>query len=339
MKRLKAGLIGLGNQTMGDHLPGIKEAQFASLEAVCDTNAELAQKVGNEHNLRYYSSVSDMLSSEELDFVVVAVPHNEYPRIIEEVSKKGVHILKEKPFARTLDEANHFLKLSQDNNIQIMTTLQRRFNPIYSTFFQLADQIGEHFFIDSKYSLFVNAPHEGWRGNKKEAGGGCIIDMGYHMIDMVLWYFGLPDKIQAESSNRAKPDEEYDAEDTASILFSFDNGLYGSLTLSRFYAPKTEYLKLVGSRGVVDVQRGVIKRYKENGELAESLTRENAWPSASANQIDYFCRVIRGERENIGGPEYHIQHVSFVEACYKSMKEGKYINPKELIKNGKQTCN
>ena len=62
---------------------------------------------------------------------------------------------------------------------------------------------------------------------------------------------------------------------------------------------KSMYLKVVGSRGMVDVQRGRIQRCKENGELAESLTRENGWPSASTSQIDYFCRVIRGEKENI----------------------------------------
>jgi len=335
MKQLKVGIVGLGHQTMEDHLPGIKDSQFAKLVSICDTNKELVKKIGKEHNLKYYSNITQMLNSEELDFIIVAIPHDQYLQIIEKASKKGISILKEKPFARNLSEARHFLKLAKDNNIQIMTTLQRRFNPIYTTFFQLVDQIGEPFFIDSKYSLFVNSPHEGWRGNKKEAGGGCIIDMGYHMIDMIIWYFGLPDKIYAESSSKAKPDENYDAEDTAAILFSYKSGLYGSLILSRFYAPKTEYLRVVGSRGVVDIQRGVIKRYKENGELAESLTRERAWSSASTNQIDYFCRVLRGERENIGNPKYHLQHVSFVEACCKSIKEGKYVNPKELIKNGK----
>ena len=335
MKPLKAGIVGLGHQTMEDHLPGIKESQFAILESICDTNTELVKKVGEEHNLRNYSNFSDMLNSEKLDFIIVAVPHNEYPQIIEQASNKGVNILKEKPFARNLNEARHFIKLAQENNVQIMTTLQRRFNPIYSTFFQLADQIGEPFFIESKYSLFINSPHEGWRGNKNEAGGGCIIDMGYHMIDMIIWYFGIPDRILAESSVRAKPNDKYDAEDTALILFSFDGGLYGSLILSRFYAPKTEYLRVVGSRGVVEVQKGSIKKYKINGEVVESLTRDNAWPSASTNQIDYFCRVLRGERENIGSPELHLQHVSFVEACYKSINEGRYVNPKELIQNGK----
>ena len=63
------------------------------------------------------------------------------------------------------------------------------------------------FFVDVKYTLFVDNLHEGWRGQRDSAGGGCIIDMGYHMIDMVIWYFGLPDNLHAEFSSKAKPEE------------------------------------------------------------------------------------------------------------------------------------
>ena len=230
-----------------------------------------------------------------------------------------------------MEEALFFKRLCDENDIKLMTTLQRRFNPIYTTFFQLKDQIGEPFFVDVKYTLFVDNPHEGWRGQRDSAGGGCIIDMGYHMIDMVIWYFGLPDNLHAEFSSKAKLGEEYDAEDTASILFQYEDGLHGSMLLSRYYPPKTEQIKVIGDRGIIEIDRGRIRRLRNNGEEAESLTREHSWPVAATNQIDYFCRIIKGEKENMGDPEYHLQHVSFIDACYKSKREGIYINPKKLL--------
>ena len=75
--------------------------------------------------------------------------------------------------------------------------------------------------------------------------------MGYHLVDMLLWYFGLPDRISADMSVTARPDRAYDAEDTALVHFSYDSGLYGSLLLSRFLGPKSEQIRLVGSRGPV----------------------------------------------------------------------------------------
>lgn len=332
MKKLKSAIIGLGHQAIEDHIQGLKDSRFAQLEAVCDIDEIKLKEWQEKLKVNSYKDYKELLDSEKLDFVIAAVPHDVHRGIVEEAAKRKVHILKEKPFARNLKEALYFKNLCDKNEIQLTTTSQRRFNPIYTTFFQLKDQIGDPFFVDAKYSLFVNNPHEGWRGNKHKAGGGCIIDMGYHMIDMIIWYFGLPDNTHAEFSSRAKPEEKYDAEDTASVMFSYDNGLYGSLLLSRYYPPKTEYIKVLGDQGIIEVERGNIKRFKNNGEIAESLTREHSWPVAASNQIDYFCRVIKGERENIGSPEYHLQHMSFIDACYKSKEEGRYVNPKKMLR-------
>lgn len=331
MKNLKSAIIGLGHQAIEDHIPAIKDSQFASLEAICDVDEEKLKEWEDKLGLPGFTDYRELFNSIDLDFIIAVVPHNEYRGIIEEASKRHLHVLKEKPFARNLEEALYFKKLCDENDIELMVTLQRRFNPIYTTFFQLKDQIGEPFFVDMKYTLFVDKPHEGWRGKKDVAGGGCIIDMGYHMIDMLIWYFGLPDNVHAEFSAKAKPEEKYDAEDTAFILFSYEDGLHGSLFLSRCCPPKTEQIKVVGDRGIIEVEKGRIRRLRNNGEVAESLIREHSWPVAAANQIDYFCRVIKGERENIGCPEYHLQRVSFVEACYESKKKKRYINPKELL--------
>ncbi|VVB60736.1 UDP-N-acetylglucosamine 3-dehydrogenase [uncultured archaeon] len=333
MKKLKTAIIGLGHQATEDHIPGLKESQFAELKAICDIDEPKLKECEKKLNVNGYVDYKELLGSEDLDFIIVATPHNIHKEVLEEAAKRKVNVLKEKPFARNLKEAFYFKKLCDESGIVLTTTLQRRFNPIYTTFFQLVDQIGEPFFVDAKYTLFVDNLQEGWRGSKEEAGGGCIIDMGYHMIDMLIWYFGLPDKVHAEFSSKAKPEEKYDAEDTASILFSYENDLYGSLILSRYYPPKTESIKVIGSKGIIEIDRGSIKRLKSNGEVAESLTREYSWPVAAANQIDYFCRVVNGDRENIGSPKYHLKHVSFIDACYESKEKGKYVNPKELLDN------
>jgi predicted dehydrogenase len=250
--------------------------------------------------------------------------------VIESAAKNGIHVLKEKPFATTLDEARALAEQCAATEINLMVTLQRRFNPIYTSFQQLADQTGTPFMVEGKYTFFTNDPSEGWRGRTETAGGGCIIDMGYHLIDMILWFFGLPDRVLASISVSARPDRTYDAEDTALIHFSYDNGLYGSLLLSRYIGPKHEEITLVGSKGIVHLERGRIRRLRNNGEVIESLAREQAWPSAATCQIDYFCRVIDGTRPNISGPAENLAHMRFIAACYESARTHAYINPKEI---------
>lgn len=177
----------------------------------------------------------------------------------------------------------------------------------------------------------VGDPSDGWRGRTAQAGGGCIIDMGYHLIDMLLWYFGLPDRVLADMSMNARPDRSYDAEDTALIHFSYDSGLYGSLLLSRFIGPKAEQIRLVGSKGIVHLERGRIQRLSNSGDVIESLAREQSWPSAAISQVNYFCRVIEGLRPNVSGPRENLAHLSFISGCYQSARERSYVDPKELL--------
>jgi predicted dehydrogenase len=273
-----------------------------------------------------------MLKNHKIDFAIVAVPHDQYIGILNQLANRHIHILKEKPLALNIKEAIAIRDLVQKSRVELMVTLQRRFNPIFSTFIQLMKHIGQHFYVEAKYSMFVENPADGWRGEKKRAGGGCIIDMGYHPIDLIIWYLGLPDQIHAELRTAAKPMKYYDAEDTAAILFRYsDRNLFGTLQLSRFIPPKVDYLKLVGAKGIVEVKRGELVRYHSNGEVAEKLIREKQWAAAATTQIDYFCDVILGVKPNFGNAEYHLQHMAFIEACYRSQKLGRFINPFDIL--------
>ena len=328
--KLRAGVVGLGKQALDDHIPGLRASDGATLVAVCDDNPDIVREQQYQHRVQGYTDFREMFKAENLDLVVVTVPHHIGRTVIETAAEHHVHVLKEKPFATSMQEAADLVDLCERSAIQLMVTLQRRFNPIYTTFTQLADQIGTPIVVEAQYTLHIADPSEGWRGLTAKAGGGCIIDMGYHLIDMILWYFGLPDRILADLSASARPDREYDAEDTALIHFSYDNGLYGSLLLSRFIGPKTEHIRLVGSKGMVHLERGRIRRLTNGGDVVESLAREQSWPSAAACQIDYFRRVIEGLRPNVSGPRQNLSHMRFIAACYESARTHAYIAPKEM---------
>ncbi|UJB44828.1 Gfo/Idh/MocA family protein [Streptomyces sp. A1-5] len=86
-------------------------------------------------------------------------------------------------------------------------------------------------------------------------GGGCLADMGYHLIDLLLWYLGLPDRVLADTST-AVSGTEYDAEDTSLVHLAYGCGLYGSLLVSRSAGPKTEHLAITGPPGTPLIERG-----------------------------------------------------------------------------------
>ncbi len=332
-KKMKVGVIGLGHQSLEDHIPAIKSSQDVELVGVVENDKKkLKLFLGENKGIKGFDNFNDLIKKTKPDFVVIAVPHYLHYEIAKKAIENKVHILKEKPFAISLKEARELDNLARRNNVQISVTLQRRFNPIYSTFFQFIDKIGTPFYVEAKYTFFTDKPHKGWRGEKKLAGGGCLIDMGYHMIDLLMWYFGLPDLIFSETSCNAKEDINYDAEDTSQVLFRYcERNLWGSLLISRVIPPKQEYLNVYGTRGIIHLERGKIERVSPDGESQELLTRKNSWPSAAQDQIEHFVRVIRGEKENVTGPGFHIKHLAFIEAAYKSLIEKKYVKTREIL--------
>ncbi|MEU7635021.1 Gfo/Idh/MocA family oxidoreductase [Streptomyces sp. NPDC039016] len=330
MKR-RAAVIGLGHQALEDHLPGLLGSSRAELVAVCDSDPNILRHRQVSLQVPAFTRAADLLDAVHPDFAIVAVPHHAGRAVIEECAGRGVHVLKEKPFATSPAEARELASVCQAGQVELMVTLQRRFNPIYISVAQFLDQIGTPFLIDGRYTFHIDDPGAGWRGDAKQAGGGCIIDMGYHLIDLLLWYFGLPSRVIADFSATALPEVGYDAEDTAVIQLGYDSDLYGSVLLSRWAAPKSEKLHVVGTRGSVLLTKGQVQRLDLGGTVVEELARPYAPASAATVQIDYFCRVLDGERPNTSGPEQHLAHAAFIASCYESKTAGRYIDPKEML--------
>ena len=333
----KVAVIGLGAQALNDHVPATLNSPDTKLVAVVETDKnKLKFFLSNNADVMGYESVDDLINNETIDFAILAVPHFLHFEITKKLIENNIHVLKEKPFSSSLYEAIKIKELAKKNNIQIMTTLQRRFNPIYSTFFQFIDKIGTPFFVDLAYTFYTDSPNCGWRGSVKKSGGGCVIDMGYHLIDLLIWYFGLPDFVFSEMSFFAKENIKYKTEDTAKILFSYkDQKLFGSMLISRVIFPKQEYIYIYGTRGTIKIEGGKITRYLPSGEVQESLSRDQKWPSAAQDQIEYFSKVINKEKINISSPSFHINHLSFIDSIYESKKLKKYIKIKNKHEQNK----
>lgn len=342
---LRVAIIGLGKQALDDHIPAIIDSDSLEIVAVCDVDEEKTAKAAEKLMVPGFTSVEELVRKVRFNVAVLAVPHNQYLPIIITLANAGIHIIKEKPFAISINEAISIHKAIREK-IFLGVTLQRRFNPIYQAFPQMQRQIGKIYSIEGKYTFNIADLSSGWRASKKEAGGGALMDMGYHLIDLLVWYFGIPKTVTARMSCGNRIGQQYDVEDTVNLLFdfylpqSYSEKTVGNFIISRVYPNKQEIMTVFGTKGIVELKRGELTRYDCNGGEVEKLTRKDSWPSALADQLRSFVSAIEaGKVWDFGDLESHIPHVAIIQAAYDSDSNSTSCFPAEYLKRLEEVKN
>ena len=336
MKQLTVSLVGLGNIGRKDHLPAILESQKVHLDSVCDIDDTAVQEISDRYKTRGFNTVDEMLAQSRPDLAVVALPHDVHIETVSKLADAGINILKEKPFATTLVEARALKEIIAESKIKLLTATQRRYDPIFKEFQKLRQKIGNVFYFDTKYTLNINDLSEGWRSSKERAGGGCLIDMGYHTVDQLVWYFGVPQSVHSILSGKNRENQDYDVEDTCAALLNYGdvngNKFFGSILLSRVAPEKKEYLQVMGTRGSILMTKMSIKRLGRNGEFIEGLDRSALWPSASVDQLDHFVDWIHGTHHFATSPhDDHFANLAIIESAYKSNDQSTPVDPSTFL--------
>ena len=342
-ERLPVVMVGLGKQAKKCHLPAIIRSSQFKLVAVCDTNDKEMEYIGRKYNVPGYTSLNALIDSENFQVAIVSIPHGAYLKVIHTLATAGKHIIKDKPFATNLAEAQRIVQMVS-GSVYLGVTLPRRFEPTYRRFHELqnANAIGRIYSAEGVYTMNIAALDEGWRASAKLAGGGALVDMGYHSIDLLLWYFGLPTSITARTT-RTRVNQLYDVEDTAYLLFDYELGpphhkLLGNFVISRVRTEKQEYLRVFGTKGSIKVSRNEIRLMDTNGNEIERLASENNSLSTAVEQLEFFAdKIHRFPQISANNYTEHLERVAFIEAAYASNHFGTSCSPSEYLETIRET--
>jgi len=244
MEKLKIGVIGTGNIAM-EHLNAYKKNPNVELYALCDINekilADRAEKFGVT---RTYTNCEEMLKLEELDAVSVCTWNAAHAECAIAALNAGKHVLCEKPMAMNGEQARRMKEAADKNGKLLMIGFVRRFGndaAILSDMIE-SDEFGEIYYAKATYLRRHGNPG-GWFGDKARSGGGPLIDLGVHVIDLTRYLLGNPKPVSVYGAtfqklldrpdvkdkrgyiaSSAKPEDQCNVEDLASALIRYDNG-------------------------------------------------------------------------------------------------------------------
>jgi len=322
---MKIAIIGLGARGK-KFLEAVLSSKAAQLVAVCDSNADQVNKISTQHKVPGYTSVQQLVNSaDKPDMAIVVLPHDQYLPVITILAKNNIHVLKEKPFACNLTEANKIADILQANKTHMMVGVQRRFDIIYQAFPGFIAQLGKIYHIEGRYTLCVDRLDQGWRASKKQAGGGALLDMGYHVLDLLIWYFGKPSSFELRKTSGNRFNQNYDVEDTAVLAFDYlqkfvtpDEKAIGTFTISRLGHKAQEKLTVRGSEGCVILERDRIRHFDKSGHLVGELVRgKNIICDPVKNMVEHYIRFLQGrEKQLICDYRQHFTHMEIIDHAY-----------------------
>lgn len=343
MDRVRVGVVGLG---MGrNHITGFKSHPHADVIAICDTDEQRLRELGDQHGIPgRYTSFDEMLHRERLDIVSVTTPNVFHMPQTVAALKAGCHVLCEKPMAMNAHEARIMLNTARAVGKRLMINFSYRFTEQSWALKQQVDAglLGDIYFARTVWHRRRGMPgFGGWFGQKAMAGGGPLIDLGVHRLDLALWLMGYPKPVWVMGStyNHIATDiarregKPFDVEDLAVGMVKFANG--ATLIVEASWAANIKErelmeTRLLGTKGGL-VQHNVNEGYAFEAELylerdgCQFDMRLHPPVPAVKSAMYHFVESILTNTPHIATGEEGLIVMELLDAMYASAAEGRPI--------------
>ncbi|NMB96266.1 MAG: Gfo/Idh/MocA family oxidoreductase [Clostridiaceae bacterium] len=342
--KIKIGIIGTGNIAQNAHIPSYLKQKDVEIVAVCDINETRVKEVADKYNIKHYTTkIEDLVSVDEVDAVSVCTNNNAHMAAAVAAAKAGKHILCEKPMAMDVSQAEAMLKAAKENNVIFMMGFVNRFRAdtkVIKTLYD-AGKFGDVYYARAVWLRRRGTPL-GWFTDLSKSGGGPVIDIGVHVIDLAWYLMGKPKPLSVSSVTYDKIGDYktkgvsrwiafdtdnlvFETEDSAAGLIRFENGASMSFDVSWAINAKEigSHAQIFGSKAGARTNPLEIYDEQEN-YLIDSTPVVNS-ENAFDNEISHFLECIRENKQPICPAEdgFYVQKI--LNGIYDSAKQGKEV--------------
>jgi len=323
MEKVRLGLIGLGY--VGKiHLINCLRLQNAQLVAVADLSKKalkMAKKLGVAETYRDYR---ELLNNSDIDAVIIALPTYLHAESTKAAAEQRKHILLEKPLARNVAEGKEVILTVKKYGVKLMVGHNARFRPAYQNLKKEIEsgRLGE---IQIAYATNISSgpflhrsvagmpkPVPDWWWNKDLTGGGALIDLGSHMINLTRWYFGEVVDVKCYLGYRYNLDQE----DHAICILKFKEGQVAIITVGWFSQQTQIKIEVYGTVGHAIASSKPPNRVITAIQLL--LRRTPGFYISYLNEVQHFVDSIQRDSQPQPSGEEALRDLEVIENAYKN---------------------
>ena len=362
MKKLKIGIIGCGGIANQKHLPALKgQSDLCEIVAFCDIIEERAKKAAKEYgteDAKVYTDYNELLKNPDVDVVHVLTPNVAHCPITVAAFEAGKHVMCEKPMAHNSESARKMVEAWKKSGKKFTVGYQNRFRPDVQNLYKAcrAGDLGDIYYGKAHAVRRRAVPTWGVFPNKALQGGGPLIDIGTHALDITLWcmdnyevdsvmgsvFYKLGNLPEAVEGNLFGPwdPKTYEVEDSAMGFIKMKNGATINLEASwalNILDSREAATTLCGTKAGAEVHNGMSYHVREliynrgkNGLLLEekiSGSGEVAYFAGKKTEpadleAEQWLKAIINDTEPLVKPEQALRVTEILEAIYKSAETG-----------------
>jgi predicted dehydrogenase len=337
------GVTGAGGIARRRTIPeGIAQAAGARLAAVYDVDRQANREVAGQFGAAACASEEELLARKDVDAVYIATPVHLHARQATAAAQAGKHILCEKPLGLSVAEAEAVPAACRKAGVLLAVDFMMRFHAFHREARRLIEQgaLGRMVLARAQLSCWYPPITGAWRQDPATGGGGSLIDMGGHCIDLLEMFLGRARSVSCRTGNLVHP---YTSEDTAVVLLEFESGALGTADAC-FNIPdraSRNRLELYGSRGSI-LAEGTIGQ----GEAGEMVLRIEDAAGYHARQARDLAGGVRVDEPTVNLYRAQVEDVNaaiatgreplcsgqaggwsqkVLAACYESARTGRTV--------------
>lgn len=331
-KKLKVGMIGMGFIS-NIHVEAFRSNPEVEISAISDTNQSLLIRKSHELGIpAAYPDYTFLLQDKTIDVIDVMTPHYLHKECIAAALKVRKTVICEKPVTTNLRDLDSIITLSHKFKKNVYIKQYLRFSKAYQKARELISKnvIGKPYLVQCTFTGTALNDHTDtntWRANKYEAGGGVFMDIGIHMLDLLIYFFGNPLATYGQSRKIVSKLNQK-GEEVISALIEFPSKLLINIActhIDKGYGFRWD-MKVYGEDGIITVidvgkQEKLLKVIKEN-RIVYDFIEKNWWKMSNIRALQDIVNKINDDREpTVTFPQARMT-IKSVLASYSSASKG-----------------
>ncbi len=336
---VKVGIIGAGGIAK-QHAWGYQKCPDAEMVAVCDTDKSRAEAFAKELNIpEVFTDYKEMLKKADIEATSVCLPNFLHGPVTVDALNAGKHVICEKPLAHSVKDGVKMVETAKKMKKTLMVGFHQRFRGETQVLKQFIDEgaLGKVYYAKAAYLRRVGIPAWGqWFCLKDKSGGGPLIDIGVHALDLTLYLMGFPEPLSVSASTYAEIGPQglgfwgtpckFDVEDLGVGLVKFKNG--ATLLLETSWALNMQgdsesYIKLYGTDGGAILDPPTIFKNQKNILTDTKISFPKVEPYNL--EIANFIESIQENKAPMATGEQGLVSLKILEAMYKSSTSKKEV--------------